>query len=426
MAGVINSDIAELKYSLLKLESSDFHFHDHRAIFNAMKKLDAEGYHVDQITVRDKIGDKWPDTLKAVFDESNVDAGAVETYKHKVIRWSNINTFRRILHEHLARVEATANDTKAYLPELVASLFQSIFDDDKKNHLSVAVPSEADLIDNFLLDLASPNLGYGTGFKNLDRLIMGLTQGLFVIAAAPSAGKTTLVWQIANEVARLNETPVIFFSYEQSAVELRIKSLARLSKKIGLPVSNELIKEGFEAEKVEQAAEKYKTFAGRIKIIEGDRRNSIGDIRLKTQYEKMKTGKSPLVVIDYMQIIPFDSSSRMDKRHEIDLLVSDLRRIARDLEVPIIAVSSMARDKYGKAVLAGFKETGGIEYGTDIAAVLTVEDETDEGKERNVKLSIIKNRNGRRGKISFKYHTEYDYFEEMSDFEYIKYTEGIE
>ncbi len=76
LATVINSDQADLKYDLLGLDVADLHFRDHRAVLAVMKELDAAGDHVDEVTVRAKIGDAWPDTLKAVFDPANADAGA--------------------------------------------------------------------------------------------------------------------------------------------------------------------------------------------------------------------------------------------------------------------------------------------------------------------------------------------------------------
>jgi replicative DNA helicase len=78
------------------------------------------------------------------------------------------------------------------------------------------------------------------------------------------------------------------------------------------------------------------------------------------QREKMKTGKAPVLIIDYLQIFPVDDPTQ-DKRVAVDFLVSDLRRIARDIGSPVIAISAMSRAEYDRVKLSGFKESGGIE-----------------------------------------------------------------
>lgn len=76
LATVISSELADLKYDLLQMDPMDFHFRDHRDIFGAMKELSDIGDHIDLVTVRAKIGDAWPDTLRMVFDASRANDGA--------------------------------------------------------------------------------------------------------------------------------------------------------------------------------------------------------------------------------------------------------------------------------------------------------------------------------------------------------------
>lgn len=416
LAVVINGDQAELKYSLLELSPDHFHFRDHRAVFAAMKKLSDVGDHVDKRTVRAEIGDAWADTMTAIFDKTSAGLEA-ETYKRRILFWANQAQARSLGQDYLAAVEKAEDGD---LPGLVADLQKTVFDIAKTDQLSPPAKSEAELVDGFILGLDNPTPGYMTGFKHLQGIIRGLTPGLFVLAAPPSAGKTTFVKQLADQVAELNEAPVLFFSYEQSAAELRIKSLARLSKVRRKPISNEDIKEGKADEaKLKDAVQVYRNIGKWIKIIEGDRQHTVGRIRLMAQREKKISGKSPVIVIDYLQILPISDQGLRDKRAEVDFLVSDLRRVARELEAPVIVISSMSRAEYSAAKMSGFKESGGIEYGADIAAIMTVEDE-QEGKTRTVALNIIKNRNGRRGKIGLAYDMEHDHFEE-EDFSHLSY-----
>lgn len=423
LAVVINSDQADLKYDILDLDAGDFHFRDHRAIFAAMKALADAGDHVDQVTVRAKLADAWPETLKGIFDASKADAGAAMTYKRQVIAWANIGHARGIGTAFMAALDAAAGEADADLPALVADLQKAVFDLDRTDRIAPPIRSQADLTEGFLLDLANPKPGLKTGFDKLDKIIRGLTPGHFVIAAPPSAGKTTYVLQLADQVAEQNKAPVLYFTFEQSAYDLWIKSIARLTKIAGSPVRNENIKEGLSSAKVEEAAKAYKRFAKWIKVIEGDRQHTVKRIRLLAQREKMKTGKAPVLVIDYLQILPVDDPTQ-DKRVAVDFLVSDLRRIARDIGSPVIAISAMSRAEYDKVKMSGFKESGGIEYGTDIAAILTVETESDDGAERDVALNIIKNRNGRRGKVGMKYDMTHDHFDE-TDQGFVNYLDTV-
>ena len=426
LASVISADQgdqAHQKDDLLELDQEDFHFQDHRAIFAAMKKLAAEGGRVDKAAVRAGVGDAWAATLDAVFDASNASAGAADAYKKKIILWAYIAQAKRIGADFLAAVDDAAGRKDADLPGLVAGLQKAAFSA-KTDRFAPPLKSEADMMDAFLLELRNPKLGYKTGFPHLQKTIRGLTPGLFVLAAPPSAGKTTFIKQLADQVAKLNEVPVLFFSYEQSAAELRIKSLARLMK-----TANETIKEGADAtgKKVDRSAlsaavREYCLIGQWIKIIEGDRQYPISRIRLLAQREKKRTGKAPVIFIDYLQIIPV-ADPLGDRRAEVDAIVSDLRRVARDIEAPVIVISSMSRAEYKRARMSGFKESGGIEYGTDIAAILTVEDEKD-GLVRTVALNIIKNRNGRRGKIGMTYRMDHDTFTE-TDFSHLNYMDTL-
>lgn len=410
MAAVINSD-QELKFELLSIDAVNFHFGDHFDVFVAMKSLADAGEHVDSNTVRAAMGDAWKDAMKDIFDASMADPAAAMAYKRQIVFWTQRKLAMDIGRNFMAKADQ-ANE--ADLPKLIADLQKAVFDMGRTDFIAPPVKTEAELTDRFLLDLAKPNPGYKTGFDRMEKVILrGIPPGLFVIAAPPSAGKTTFVKQLADQVAEHNQVPVLFFSFEQSADELRIKSLARLSKLADNPVDNESIKQGSKADRVAEAAKEYKRFAHWIKVIEGDRQTTVDRIRIMAQREKMKTGKAPFLVIDYLQILPNDE--QQDKRAAVDVLVSDLRRIARDIGTPIIAISSMSRAEYDRAKMSAFKESGGIEYGADIAAILTVEKENEDGTERTIDLKIIKNRNGRRGCIGMNYDMRYDLFCETAN-----------
>lgn len=117
---------------------ADLHFRDHRAVLAVMKELDAAGDHVDEVTVRARIGDTWPDALKVVFDLVNADAGAAGTYKEKVIYWAKHRRGQANRKRLQAAVEDAAKADRADLAELVADLQKTVFDIAKTDHCAAA------------------------------------------------------------------------------------------------------------------------------------------------------------------------------------------------------------------------------------------------------------------------------------------------
>ena len=419
LARVINGDIADLKYDLLTLDPSDFYFADHRAIFAAMKALSQDGDHVDPVTVGPLVGAEHPATVAAIFAGTMPDAGQVRAYRKRIVDRADVRELAAVGHAFQAAVASGNADDRA---DLVAKLRTAVFDYAATKRLIPDVRTEADVLDDFALDLADRPPGYSTGFRHLDDIITGLTPGLFVIAGPPSAGKTTFVKQLADQVAAAEDgPPVLFFTYEQSAFDIRIKTLARLSR-----CNNEDIKARKASRQVDAAIAQYKTFGHRLKIIEGTRQHTVGAIHLAAQQERQRAGKPPVIVIDYLQAMPTSDPALADRRSQMDVIVTDLRRIARDTDATIVAVSSMSRSEYNNAKMSAFKESGGIEYGADVAAVMTVEKEDeDKGQERTIGLVVLKNRHGRRGIVDLVYQMHIDTFTSTGN-RFTKYTDAME
>lgn len=408
---VANSDVSDLKYELLRCNQTDFYFKDHRTVYKAIRDLVNDGDYVEELTVRQKVNtESGLEVLNAVFDgldePSEISEDQIRTYCKRLYERAQDRDLKGIVNR-VASVVNSGTTPPEDRQRMFAEIRKAVFDSEATKRLIPEIQTEAEAIDRTIDELGDGTAGYQTGFDKLDKIIGGLKPGLFIIAAPPSAGKTTYVKQLADQVADVAKVPVLFFAYEQSAVELRIKSLARLSH-----LSNEDIKTGKHNDKLEGTVKSYKQFGERIKIIEADASYTVDTIRLMVQQEYHLTKQRPVVIIDYLQIVPA-SDSHLDRRAQIDAAVSEFRRIARDVDVPIILVSAISRQRYAEANMSSFKESGGIEYGADVAAVLSTEAERSKSHdERDVKLVVLKNRNGRRGTVSMKYITEWDEFEE--------------
>lgn len=279
-----------------------------------------------------------------------------------------------------------------------------------------------------------------TGFASLDEQSKGLYAGLYVVAAISSLGKTTLCHQIADQLAEAGED-VLFFSLEQSRLELVSKSLARRTaqEEITTAVNSLSIRRGYLPHQVLKAAADYKKAIGdRLSIIEGNFACNISFIGDYIRRYIQQTGKKPVVFIDYLQILQpeQDRNGRNQSTKEIiDTTVTELKRLSREQGLTIFAISSVNRANYLAPIdFESLKESGGIEYTADViwglqlqcmndkkfddknAKIKAKRDEVKKAKAatpRKIELVCLKNRYGIASfKAYFDYYPEFDLFKE--------------
>jgi replicative DNA helicase len=243
-----------------------------------------------------------------------------------------------------------------------------------------------------------------TGFSDLDAKAGGLYGGLYVLAAISSLGKTTLAAQMADQLAAAGND-VIYFSLEQSRLELVTKSISRtVAKKTmaGEPgfafASSLAIRKGYLPDHVLKAADDYAESVGpRLSIVEGNMTCNVSFIGDYVRHYYQKTGERPVVIVDYLQILqPPKDAAKGSKKDEIDNIITELRRLARELDTPVIAISSVNRANYLQPIsFESLKESGGIEFSADVVWGLQLEclnDPlfSDEGKVREKRERVNK------------------------------------
>ncbi len=294
---------------------------------------------------------------------------------------------------------------------------------------------------------------YSTGFSGVDTVLDGgLYAGLYIVGAISSLGKTTFCLQVADNIAR-NGNDVLIFSLEMARDELIAKSVSRETFMIDKEskTQRKLAKttrgiltgsrwNGYnheEREAITKAIENYWEFAPHIYITEG-----VGDVTVEKIREKIErhisiTGRKPVVFIDYLQIIAPADIRATDKQNT-DKAVLELKRITRDFGLPIVGISSFNRENYTAPVnLSSFKESGSIEYSSDVLIGLQYdgmdyEDKESEknrtsrirnllqdmvkkgksGESQNIQVKILKNRNGSKGDAYVKFYPMFNYFED--------------
>ena len=285
-----------------------------------------------------------------------------------------------------------------------------------------------------------------TGFENLDELLDGgLYPGLYFIGANSSLGKTSFLLQIADFIAS-SGVKVLYFSLEMSANELIARSLSRMTYNYdnsrGKTTRDILTARNFDdtdREIIKQCITDYKKSCGENLIfIEG-----VGDVGVDEIRREAEKHESPVIFIDYAQIIAPISDRKTDKQN-VDANITALKRLSRDLGLPVVAISSFNRESYRESVsMASFKESGAIEYSSDVLIGLqyngwdkrkeqngkyesdtsrlarideisqNMAETAKNGKPQNIELKVLKNRNGARGKLNFEFYPLYNFFEAM-------------
>jgi replicative DNA helicase len=271
-----------------------------------------------------------------------------------------------------------------------------------------------------------------TGFQNLDFCLNGgLHAGLYVVGGVSSLGKTTFTHQIADNVASQG-SDVLFFSLEQSKMELVSKSLSRetckLNSKNALTARNIMT-----GEKNINAVRNYLETAKNLKVIEGNFNTTVRTIREYINNHVNINNDNPLVIVDYLQIIQ-SIDYRMSDKQKIDTNVTELKRISRDFNIPLIVISSLNRDSYLCPIsYESFKESGGIEYTADIILglqYLNIQDIANEKNKtkqrdllkneslknpREIELVCLKQRNGKQTfSCGYDFYPMFNYFSELN------------
>ena len=274
-----------------------------------------------------------------------------------------------------------------------------------------------------------------TGFPKIDRMLDGgIYTGLYVIGAVSSLGKTTFMLQISDTLAA-NGCDVLFFSLEQSKFDLMSKSISRETyihcrenniSEIHAKTSREILNGGQSGdEAIENAFEKYSNYSRHLFIHEGIGNITVAEIRNNIKKHISITNKKPVVIIDYIQILKASKGDEKSSDKQImDHNITALKQLSRDFDIPVMAISSLNRQSYAENItMSSFKESGGIEYGTDVLIGLQAAaagknskiTEPDAGQNiRNIEFIILKNRNGRTSSngTTLKYFPAYNYFTE--------------
>jgi replicative DNA helicase len=280
-----------------------------------------------------------------------------------------------------------------------------------------------------------------TGYSKLDKALGGgLYNSLYVVGGISGLGKTSVVLNIVENLAK-EEQDVLFISLEMSREELVAKSLSRFVREtvdkrltpMDYPSQRDIQNGNFdiEAPYFQEGLINYAEASKRIFIKEANFNYNTELIREDIIKHKALRGKAPVVVVDYLQVLPCLKDYGDDKKN-IDFNITELKRISREFDTPVIVISSIGRQYYKKPIdFEAFKSSGNIEFTADVVIGLQYSFMADIGNKsdneiqtmyqeakarypREIQTVILKNRNGSIGEYTnFKYEPKYNYFKEV-------------
>ena len=403
-----------------RLRGEDFYRPRHRLIFGAMRRLkeksDPEA--VDAVTVCDELA-------RAGELEEAGGPAYIHSLPSMVPAAGNVRHYARIVKQHallrklLDAARATQDDVYAHagdvqeLIDQVESRFYHVAHEDRTGDLRSIEDVLHDELDK--LELVSRQgialTGTPSGFKDLDDLTGGFQPGnLIVLAARPSMGKSALVTNIAENAAIDHDRPVALFSLEMSETELAQRFIASQAKLNGDDLRKGRVKPD-RWPKVVKATEKL---AGSPLYV--DDTSDIGILEVRAKARRLHARRElGLLIVDYLQLMrPEDSSA--SRVEQIGQISRGLKILARELNIPVIAVSQLSRavearpDK--RPLLSDLRESGQIEQDADLVAFIYRDEYYNRDSERPGEADVIiaKHRNGPVGDVVLTFLSRYPKF----------------
>ncbi|ANZ95173.1 MULTISPECIES: replicative DNA helicase [Brochothrix] len=407
------------------LQPEDFYRQAHQHIFRAMVMMNEQGKALDVVTVSETLTSQGliediggisylTDLAVSVPTAANV-GYYIEIVEEKALLRRLINTATQIATSGFANeetVEALVDDAERRILEVAqrknVGQFKNITD----------VLSEAydniELLSNREGDIT----GLPTGFKELDRMTAGFQRNdLIIVAARPSVGKTAFALNIAQNTAiKTNET-VAIFSLEMGASQLINRMLCAEGN-----IDAQNMRTGkLNDEEWRKLALAISTLSSTNIFIDDSPGIRVNEIRSKCRRLKQEHGLG-MIVIDYLQLIQGSGIGGGENRQqEVSEISRTLKQLARELEVPVIALSQLSRgveqrqDK--RPMMSDIRESGSIEQDADIVAFLYREDyydrEAADEDNGTIEIIIAKQRNGPVGTVQLAFVKEYNKFVDL-------------
>ena len=404
------------------LRPEDFYLDSHRLIFRNMIALMENSRAIDLITLQDEL-------LRSASLESSGGIGYLSGLLDGIPHLVNIEHYIQIVRDKallrqmissasrmISECFDQAEPADIILDQAEQALFNLSENRTKSGFVSIRdMEEDAQKLLTKLYEDKEMITGVSTGFTDLDRMTSGFQPGdLVILAARPSMGKTALVLNVAEHVALKRSLPVGIFSLEMSKQQLLMRFLCAESM-----VDAHKVRTGYIGkDDFRQLIDALALVTRAPLFIDDSSSLTIMEMRAKARRLKAEHGLS-LLIVDYLQLM--SGYGRVENRvQEISGISRGLKGLAKELEIPIIALSQLSRapeQRQGdhRPQLSDLRESGSIEQDADVVMFIYREEvyKRDEDNEGKADLIISKQRNGPIGTVKLAFLKQYTKFENL-------------
>lgn len=430
--GAIFLDADALVEAMAVIEPQDFYRRAHQIIFRSMIALNDRNENIDIITLKSQIESE--NTLEDVGGISYLtELSQVTPTASGVAHYAKIVKDKSTLRELIqaaTKIVKEGYSQEGSVEEIVEAAEKGILNVSEKRN-STGFQAISDVLNSTMehIDMLSQQneeiTGLPTGYPELDKMTAGLQpEELIILAARPAVGKTAFALNIAQNIGTRTDRSVAIFSLEMGAESL----VNRMLCAEGTIEASHLRTGQLTEEEWHHLIMAMGSLSRTSIFIDDTPGIKVSEIRARCRRLAQEKGNLGLILIDYLQLI--EGSGRESRQQEVSEISRQLKKLAKELKVPVIALSQLSRsveqrqDK--RPVLSDIRESGSIEQDADIVAFLYREDyyqrqgtEEDKNEEEQavddvIEVIIEKNRSGARGTVELLFKKEYNKFASIS------------
>lgn len=430
--GAIFLDAEALVEAMAQIEPQDFYRRAHQIVFRSMIALNDRNENIDIITLKSQIESE--NTLEDVGGISYLtELSQVTPTASGVAHYAKIVKDKSTLRELIqaaTKIVKEGYSQEGSVEEIVEAAEKGILNVSEKRN-STGFQAISDVLNSTMehIDRLSQQnediTGLPTGYPELDKMTAGLQpEELIILAARPAVGKTAFALNIAQNIGTRTDRSVAIFSLEMGAESLVNRMLcAEGTIEAGHLRTGQLTEQEWH-----NLIMAMGSLSNTSIFIDDTPGIKVSEIRARCRRLAQEKGNLGLILIDYLQLI--EGSGRESRQQEVSEISRQLKKLAKELKVPVIALSQLSRsveqrqDK--RPVLSDIRESGSIEQDADIVAFLYREDyyqrqgtEEDKNEEEQavddvIEVIIEKNRSGARGTVELLFKKEYNKFASIS------------
>ncbi len=429
--GAIMIDPNKIGSVQVELDMTDFYKRSHQLIFNAMVKLSDDNKVIDIVTLANQL-DAYDELENAGGRDYLIEISYFTPTSENIEYYANIvkekSTLRKLIEasDKISKLAFEENNHIENIVEESEKLILSVSDQNQSNAPVIIRDIVGEAFDK-IMELGENKqdvVGLPSGYIDLDKVTTGFQPDqLIILAARPAVGKSAFALNIAQNAATKSKVPVVIFSLEMGAVDLVNRMLCAegninaTNLRTGQLTEDEWSSLGIAVNTLRETKIYIDDTAG-IKVSE---------IRAKCRRLKQEHDDLGLIIIDYLQLI--EGSGKENRQQEVSDISRQLKKLAKELSVPVIALSQLSRGvehrQNKRPILSDIRESGSIEQDADIVAFLYREDyhqqdgdeeeaRTDDLPDNTVEVILAKNRNGARDTVTLLFKKEYNKFSTLS------------